>query len=108
MWGLFRMLFLMNLFTSGIPESPGRRFRQIATPLVGVVPALVRYSIFGHSALKPTAFLNDMRNPSRPECSVSKRIVVFIRGPAVPSAVSHLLTTDGTTGPRMKRDSRGF
>ena len=63
---------------------------------------------FGHSALKPTAFLNDMRNSSRPECSVSNRIVFFIRGPALPSAVSHLLTTDGKAGPRMKKDSCGL
>ena len=49
MWGFF-----MILFTSGIPEWPGRRFRQNVTPLVGVVPALVHYSILRHSALKPT------------------------------------------------------
>ena len=89
-------------------NSKAGRVRRDATPLARVVPALLHYPKFGHSALKPTAFLNDLRNPSRPERSVSERIVFFIRGPALPSAVSHLLTTDGNAGPRMKKDSCGF
>ena len=42
--------------------------------------------------MQPTAFLKDVLSQSRPQFRVSERIVFFIRGPAVPSAVSHLLT----------------
>ena len=91
-----------------------RDFLDPPTVPVYQVPSVLTLQIdeirleFRHSALKPTAFLNDMRNSSRPECSVSNRIVFFIRGPALPSAVSHLLTTDGKAGPRMKKDSCGL